>query len=172
MWPAFILVNISSAGVDYLKYQSHSGRDERWVSISTTNHWTCQSRGPFSLTLQFPLVQENIFHFHKQIIFLHAHIIPKQFNSIYGIIFKECAFVFSNNYVLSSCISLYNVKAVSFLKTVHCEINISIRNINDAKPYITKKRENNVSLWSSGSMCGFKIGWLFTKKIFLSRTWW
>lgn len=141
------------------------------MSISTTNHWTCQSRGPFSLTLQFPLVQENIFHFHKQIIFLHAHIIPKQFNSIYGIIFKECAFVFSNNYMLSSCISLYNVKAVSFLKTVHCEINISIRNINDAKPYITKKRENNVSLWSSGSMCGFKIGWLFTKKIFLSRTW-
>lgn len=67
---------------------------------------------------------------------------------------------------------LIMLKQFLFLsRRVHCEINISIKNISDAKPYITKKRENNVSLWSSGSMCSFKIGWLFTKKLFLSRTW-
>lgn len=51
-------------------------------------------------------------------------------------------------------------------RTVHSEINASIKNFSDTKPYITKRRENNVSLSSSGSMGGFKLGWLFTKKYF------
>lgn len=126
---------------------------------------TCQSR--FSLTLQFPLVQQDVFHFRKQVIFLNAHIIPKQLNSNYGIIFKERT-------LLSVAIKCFEV--ISFLimlkqflflsRTVHSEINASIKNFSSTKPYITKRRENNVSLSSSGSMCGLKIGWLFTKKYF------
>lgn len=63
-------------------------------------------------------------------------------------LFSRNVFLFSVKIKCFKVISvLIMLKQFLFLsRTVHSEINISIKNISDAKSYVTKKSENNVSV--------------------------